>query len=71
MLLDINVGHEDGRTICTEIKSSVDYQHVPIVLISANLEALKTYLDYGADEILEKPFEVKPLLQLIQRLLPQ
>lgn len=66
VLLDINVGNEDGREVCKKIKSHAEYQDIPVLLISANHEALKVYLDYGASERLEKPFEVKGLLSLIQ-----
>lgn len=66
VLLDINVGDQDGREVCRKIKSQAEYNHIPVILISANHEALKFYVDYGANGILEKPFELIHLLRLIQ-----
>src|SRR5579871_2143380 len=49
ILLDINVGNEDGRLMCRQIKEQAEYEHIPVILISANDEALETYRDYSAD----------------------
>jgi len=38
--------------------------HIPIILISANDEALRTYKEYEADGILKKPFQPSQLLKL-------
>lgn len=57
VILDINVGEEDGREMCRAIKSQADYQNIPVLLISGNAEALNDYVRYGANGILGKPFD--------------
>jgi len=56
VLLDINVGDEDGRKVCSEIKSQAIYQNIPVVMVSANHEGLQDYHEYGANDFLHKPF---------------
>lgn len=56
ILLDINVGFEDGRQVCSEIKSQTIYQHIPVVMMSALNQSVENYLKYGANDFLQKPF---------------
>lgn len=69
VLLDVNVGEEDGRVMCKQIKSQADYRHIPVILISADGEGLKGYEDHGASAAMEKPFNLPGLLVLIKSLL--
>ena len=64
IFLDINVGSEDGREMCKQIKSLAEHKHIPIVLISADDDLLKTYKEYGADSFLRKPFQPSELLDI-------
>jgi DNA-binding response OmpR family regulator len=66
VLLDVNVGTSDGRIMCRTIKAQADYLHIPVILISANLQGLLTYADYGADAYVEKPFKLPQLLTKVQ-----
>src|SRR5579863_8269455 len=66
VLLDINVGDEDGRLMCLRIKEQAEYEHVPVILMSANHEALTTYRDYRADNFLNKPFELSGMLNALK-----
>jgi len=65
ILLDINVGSEDGRLMCRQIKAQAEYEHIPVILISAYDDALKTYRDYGADGFVGKPFEFSELMDTL------
>jgi CheY-like chemotaxis protein len=64
IFLDINVGSEDGREMCKQIKSLAEHKHIPIVLISANDDALRAYKECDADSFLRKPFKPSQLLEL-------
>lgn len=66
VFLDINVNHEDGREMCQKIKAHAEYQHIPVVLMSANHEALRPYKTYGAVDKIEKPFGIPSVLQKIE-----
>jgi len=71
VFLDINVGTDDGRDMCKQIKSLAEHAHIPVILISANDDALKTYRVYQADGIMRKPFQPSHLLNLVNSLLSQ
>jgi len=64
IFLDINVGSEDGREMCKQIKSLAEHKHIPIILISANDDSLNTYKEYDADSFLKKPFQPSQLLDV-------
>jgi len=68
VILDINVGNEDGMEMCRQIKSQAEFQHIPVIMISADDARLSFYNDYGANDILKKPFTVKELQNLINKL---
>ena len=67
VLLDVNVGDEDGRDMCHHIKQQAEYNHIPVILISANPELLKSYSDVGAVAAIEKPFNLDTLRDLIKK----
>ena len=69
VLLDVNVGKSDGRVMCKMIKAQAAYQHVPVILMSADLNNLLSYSDYGAISIMEKPFNLPLVLATIRSLL--
>ena len=69
ILLDILLGDGDGRELCKELKNSDKFKNVPIILISASPEKLKTYADYKANDFAEKPFNFQVLLKKIKVLL--
>jgi len=62
VLIDVNLGEEDGRDICRTLRSDYKYNHLPIVLFSGMSKNLADHGTYGADAILEKPFEIKFLI---------
>lgn len=66
ILMDINVGSDDGRLICRQIKEQADFEHIPVILISANDAALRTYRDYRADNFILKPFELSELSETLR-----
>src|ERR1700712_4029182 len=66
ILLDVNVGSSDGRVMCRTIKSKAEHAHIPIVLISASAENLKSYADHGANSVMEKPFDLTKLVASIR-----
>ena len=66
ILLDVMLGNEDGRELCRENKAAGD---TPIILMSANPVLLKDFNEFGANDILEKPFDVASLAKKINTVL--
>ena len=57
VLLDINLGNEDGRKICRKIKNNKNNIDLPVILFSANYEYAMSYRECKANGFIAKPFE--------------
>lgn len=66
VFLDINVGREDGREMCSRIKSNAEYKHIPVILISAGSYNIDFYHQYGASAFIPKPFDISKLLDSLK-----
>jgi DNA-binding response OmpR family regulator len=62
ILMDMLLAGADGKDICRELKNNAITGSIPIIMISAHPDAAKACLDAGADEFLEKPFEIDVFL---------
>ncbi|UKT64086.1 response regulator [Pedobacter mucosus] len=69
ILLDIWMSGHDGRDICRQLKSDPKYQGIPILMISASRNIKQSALDAGANDFMEKPFEMDSLLNKVDSLL--
>ena len=69
ILLDIWMSGHDGRDICKKLKSDPDYKEIPILMISASRDIRQSALDAGANDFMEKPFEMDSLLNKVTHLL--
>lgn len=67
VLLDIWMSGADGRDICKQLKQKNATRKIPVVLISASKDIERSALEAGADDFLEKPFEIDILLQKIEQ----
>ena len=69
VLLDMLLSGRDGREIVKQLKSRDSTKHIPVIMFSAHPSAEKTALAAGADDFVEKPFDIETLLEKIQRLI--
>ena len=67
ILLDVLLSGGDGREICKRIKSDEKIKHIPVVMLSAHSDANKNADSSGADDFLEKPFDVDVLIAMVQK----
>lgn len=65
LLLDIWLSGIDGRDICKKIKADAKTRSIPVILISANRDIEKSSKEAGADDFLEKPFDMEVLLEKV------
>jgi DNA-binding response OmpR family regulator len=65
LLLDIWMAGTDGRDVCKALKQQQLSKLMPIIMISASTELEKSAKDAGADDFLEKPFDMDELLSKI------
>ena len=69
ILLDIWMSGHDGRDICKQLKNDPEYKEIPILMISASRDIRQSALDAGANDFMEKPFEMDSLLNKVTHLI--
>ncbi|MGH7203501.1 MAG: response regulator [Candidatus Levyibacteriota bacterium] len=67
LLLDIWMSGQDGREICKFLKNDPLTQKIPIIMVSASHDIMKSAKEAGADDFLEKPFEIEELLETVKK----
>ncbi|MCL5265058.1 MAG: response regulator [Chloroflexi bacterium] len=67
VLLDVMMPVMDGVICCQTLKNDPSTQHLPVVMMSAQENLRGRMLTLGADDYLEKPFDVDTLLDIIER----
>lgn len=65
LLLDIWMSGQDGRELCKFLKSRDATKEIPIIMISANKDTAKMAKDSGANDFIEKPFDMNELLKKV------
>jgi DNA-binding response OmpR family regulator len=68
LILDIHLGSADGRVFCRQLKSMAAFSHIPVILISADIDASRDYSLFGASAFLRKPFGLALFVSLAQSL---
>ncbi|GGI28723.1 response regulator [Pedobacter mendelii] len=69
ILLDIWMSGHDSRDICKQLKNDPIFKEIPILMISASRDIKQSALDAGANDFMEKPFEMDSLLNKVTHLL--
>lgn len=70
ILLDILLHSKDGRKICRQLKSDPKTSHIPVIVLSAHSDTGQLANDCGADDFIEKPFDVDVLISTVEKYLP-
>jgi DNA-binding response OmpR family regulator len=65
ILLDKNLGWADGCDLCKSLKLNSDLSDIPVIMFSAYDKKREECMEAGASNFLEKPFEMKALLEMI------
>jgi len=65
ILMDVFLKKSDGRKICKAIKENPHYSSIPVLLLSASPDLLEDFEAYKADGVLEKPFDIKMIIDKI------
>ncbi len=66
-ILDKQLSGIDGLDICRFLKEKEVTKNIPVIILSASPYIKKSAQDAGADYILEKPFSVKELRDVVNR----
>jgi CheY-like chemotaxis protein len=70
VICDVIMPGRDGYEVCQEIKSSPDFLHLPVILLTGTFEPFDRdrAIAVGCSEIITKPFEAKKLVDAVERL---
>lgn len=69
-LLDRQLSGTDGLILCSYLKNSSVTRHIPVIMISASPDIAALSKSAGADNFVEKPFNIKDLVDMINSLIP-
>ncbi|MBR0138235.1 MAG: response regulator transcription factor [Erysipelotrichaceae bacterium] len=71
IILDIMLTGKDGLQILKELKSSIKYKDIPVIMATAKTSEFDkiTGLDMGADDYLAKPFGMMEMISRIKAVL--
>lgn len=63
IISDVMMPKLNGYEVCEKIKSSPEFCHIPVILLTANDDEIKKIegLELGADDYVTKPFSIKYL----------
>jgi CheY-like chemotaxis protein len=64
-ILDKDMPVIDGLAVCKYLKLNNETKDIPVIMISAYHKLRSKAKEAGVDEFIEKPFELKNLLQVI------
>jgi DNA-binding response OmpR family regulator len=67
ILMDVMLSGMDGRNICKSLKADPQLNQIPVILLSANVNAYNVMFDQGApNDFVAKPFDLDNLIQRIE-----
>lgn len=71
VICDVMMPIMDGFEFCKIVKSTFEYSHVPVILLTARntLKSRIEGLEIGADAYIDKPFEIELLLVQVANLI--
>jgi DNA-binding response OmpR family regulator len=64
-ILDKQLSGVDGLDVCRFLKSQQQTMHIPVIMLSASLHLQKNAMAAGADAVLEKPFKIQALREMV------
>ena len=65
ILLDIVQPTAQGTELCRQIKEAKGTSHIPVIVLSTHPQIQKVK-DVCADEVVEKPFDIDGLLEILE-----
>jgi DNA-binding response OmpR family regulator len=66
-LLDRYISGIDGLDICKYLKKDIRSCNIPVIMISASPDIATLAMEAGADEFIEKPFDISELIAKVSR----
>jgi len=67
ILIDYWLPNGKGSDACLEIKNNESTAHIPVILMSTNIQTPKIAEDCLADTYIEKPFDIDDLIKVLMK----
>ena len=67
VLLDVNIGEDDGRDVCKELRLINSLMDIPVILFSAMEGLEEEHIICGATDFLSKPFDSYELIKIVEK----
>jgi DNA-binding response OmpR family regulator len=71
VLMDVKLDEFNARELCHEIKANELSRGIHVILISASPKMLENYSECEASAVLEKPFNIQTLFEVIDQVLSE
>lgn len=68
-LIDKQMPGMDGLALCQLLRAGSETKHIPVVIISATPNIRTLAMNAGASDSIEKPFKIKTLRDVVERML--
>ncbi|MGE8426756.1 MAG: response regulator [Sphingobacterium sp.] len=69
LLIDLQMPWLTGDKIIRELKTAQQFDHIPIIMMSASGRGERVAAECGADAFLAKPFELDDLYDLVEKVM--
>jgi len=66
-LLDRQLSGQDGLQICRFLKNQKTTKNIPVIIVSASPGIEQLAKEAGADDFIEKPFQINELLTVVEK----
>ncbi len=66
-LIDKQLSGMDGLDLCRYLKAQASTKNIPVIIVSASPDIGPLARSAGADDYVEKPFELSHLLKFVER----
>src|SRR5262245_20366578 len=66
-ILDRQLSGLDGLDLCRHLKKQRKTRHIPVIMVSANPNIGSMAKEAGANDYIEKPFDIRSFLGVIRR----
>jgi len=67
IILDIMLPDGNGLNLCRELKTGSNTRHIPVVLMSANINNKLAARDSEANDFISKPFDIDDFTNRVQQ----
>lgn len=68
-LIDKQMPGMDGLALCQLLRARDETKHIPVVIISATPNIRTVAMGVGASDSIEKPFKIKTLKEVVEKML--